>query len=250
MDFWKLMDVLHKRQLIMNPMRSVKLDRFCGVLDLPKGGRVLDVGCGKGEFLLRLSSLYDISGIGIDKSPYCINDCIANKEARAPKADIEFLLMDAADYETDEQFDLTCCMGASWIYDGIKGTLKALKGMTKPGGIIVAGEPYWLKEPSAEYLKADEMKRETFHTHMENVLMGDEFGLTCGYTLASDHEDWDHYEALHWWSASEYVDSNLDDPDNPEILENARKYREIYLRWGRDTMGWCLYVYRKPAQEL
>ena len=250
MEFWKLMDIIHKKQLIMNPMRSIKLDRFCGMLDLPKSGRVLDVGCGKGEFLLRLNSLYDISGIGIDKSPYCVNDCKANKEARAPEAGIDFLLMDAADYKTEEQFDLTCCMGASWIYGGIKGTLKALKDMTKPGGIIVAGEPYWLKEPSEEYLKADEMERETFHTHMENVLIGDKFGLTCGYTLASDHEDWDNYETLHWWSVSEYIDSNPNDPDNIEILENAKKYREIYLRWGRDTMGWCLYVYRKLTQEL
>ena len=250
MDFWKLMDVLHKKQLIMNPMRSSKLDRFCEVLDLPQGSRVLDVGCGKGEFLLRLNKLYGISGIGIDKSPYCVNDCNANKEARAPEAGIEFVLMDAAEYKTDELFDLSCCMGASWIYGGIKGTLKALHGMTKPGGIIVAGEPYWIKEPSDEYLKADEMEKETFHTHMENVLMGDEFGLTCGYTLASDHEDWDHYEALHWWSASEYVDKNPNDPDNIEILENSKKYREIYLKWARDIMGWCLYVYRKPAQEL
>jgi SAM-dependent methyltransferase len=247
MDFWKLMDVIHKRQPIMNPMRSVKLDRFIEFLDLPHGSRVLDVGCGKGEFLLRLNKHYSISGIGIDKSPYCVSDCNANKEARAPEADIEFLIMDAADFKTGEQFDLTCCMGASWIYGGIKGTLEALDGLTKPGGLIVAGEPYWLKEPSPEYLKAEEMERKTFHTHMENVLMGDEFGLTCSYTLVSDHEDWDHYEAPHWRSASEYVDANPDDPDNPEILEHLKKYREIYLRWGRDTMGWCIYLYRKRA---
>ena len=246
MNFWKLMDVIHKRQPIMNPMRSVKLDRFIDVLDLTQGSRVVDVGCGKGEFLLRLNKRYDISGIGIDKSPYCVSDCNANKEARSPEADIDFLLMDAAEFKTEEQFDLTCCMGASWIYGGIKDTLETLEGMTKPGGLIVAGEPYWLKEPSPEYLKADEMKKESFHTHMENVVMGDEFGLTCGYTLVSDHEDWDHYEAPHWRSAAEYVDANPDDPDNPEILENARKYLEIYLRWGRDTMGWCIYLYRKP----
>ena len=247
MDFWKLMDVVHKRQLIMNPMRSTKLDRFIDLLDLPQGGRVLDVGCGKGEFLLRLNKFYAITGIGIDKSPYCVSDCKTNKEARAPDADIEYLFMDAADYKTEERFDLTCCMGASWIYGGIRGTLEALTKMTKPGGLIIAGEPYWLKEPSPEYLKADEMERDTFHTHMENVLMGDEFGLTCGYTLTSDHEDWDYYESLHWWSAADYVDANPDDPDNAEIIKNAKKYREVYLKWARDTLNWGLYIYRKPV---
>ena len=246
MDFWKLMDILHKRQMIMNPMRSAKLDRFIDILDLPQGSRVLDVGCGKGEFLLRLNEAYGISGIGIDKSLYCFIDCKANKEVRAPDADIEYLHMDAAEFKTEEQFDLTCCMGASWIYGGIRGTLEALQGMTKPGGLIIAGEPYWLKEPDPEYLKADEMERETFHSHMENVMMGDDYGLTCSYTLCSDHEDWDIYETLHWRSAAEYVDENPDDPDNPEIIENSERYREIYLKWGRDTLNWCLYLFRKP----
>lgn len=246
MDFWKLMDVLHKRQQIMNPMRLAKLDRFVKTLDLPVGGHVLDVGCGKGEFLIRLYDEYAISGVGIDKSPYCVNDCNENHMTRAPRAVLDFKLMDAADYVTADQYDLTCCMGASWIYGGIKGTLKALTDMTKPGGLIIAGEPYWIKEPSAEYLKADETEKETFHTHMENIVMGDEFGLTCAYTLASNHEDWDYYESLHWWSAAEYVDANPDDPDNSEIRENSKKFREIYLKWARDTLGWCLYLYRKP----
>jgi hypothetical protein len=44
------------------------------------------------------------------------------------------------------------------------------------------------------------------------------------------------------------VDTNPNDPDNLEILDNAKKYSEIYLKWGRNTLDWCLYVYRKPAQ--
>lgn len=250
MDFWKLMDIFHKKQLIMNPMRSSKLDRFCEMLDLPQGSRILDIGCGKGEFLLRLNKLYDVSGIGIDKSPYCVNDAEKNKSDRAPEADIKYLLMDAAEYKTRQEFDVTCCMGASWIYGGIKGTLNALNNNTKPGGLIITGEPYWLKEPSDEYLKADGTARDEFHTHMENVLMGDDLGLVCGYTLASDVEDWDVYETLHWWAVSEYADSNPDDPDLPQVLESNEKSRKTYLKWGRATLGWCLYVFRKPLIRM
>ena len=250
MDLWKLMDVLHKKQLIMNPIRSSKLDRFCDTLGLPFASRVLDVGCGKGEFLLRLNKRYSVSGIGIDKSPYCIRDAKENKDTRAPEADIQFLLMDGADYTTDEVFDLTCCIGASWIYGGIKGTLRALYDFTKPGGMIIVGEPYWIKEPPKEYLDADELRKEDFHSHIENVLIGDDLGLTCIHTLASDTEDWDFYETLHWWAVSEYAESNPEDPDLSEILQSNEKSKQTYLKWGRDTMGWCMYVYRKPHRFL
>ena len=247
MDFWKLMDILHKKQLIMNPMRTEKLDRFCRALNLPRNSRVIDIGCGKGEFLHRLHALYDISGIGIDKSPYCIEDCKQQKQLRAPQADIEYLLMDGKDYKAFEEFDVAACMGASWIWGGIRGTMTALKELTKPGGLVVLGEPHWLKDPDEEYLRLEGFKRGDFHSHRENVLMGDELGLTCVYTVASDLEDWDEYETPHWWAASEYSDTNPGDPDLPEIIENTKKYRETYLRYGRDTIGWCLYVYRKPT---
>ena len=233
----------------MNPIRDEKLTRFCKTLELPEESRVIDIGCGKGEFLHRLSSIYNISGIGIDKSPYCIEESRRQKENRVPDAQIEYLLMDGKDYDTEEKFDLTSCMGASWIWGGIRGTLKALRDLTKPGGLVVLGEPYWLKEPSEEYLKLEEMKREDYHSHRENVLIGDELGLTCANTMASDLEDWDAYEAPHWWAVSEYADTNPDDPDLPEIWENMKKFRETYLRYGRDTLGWCLYVYRKPIHS-
>ena len=244
------MDVLHSKQLIMNPMRDEKLSRFCKLLNLSAGSRVVDIGCGKGEFLHRLYAMYSISGYGIDKSPYCIEDCKKQKEIRAPDAEIEYLLMDGKDFKSEEKFDLASCIGASWIWGGIRGTLKALSDLTKPGGLIILGEPYWLKEPSEEYLRLEGMKREDFHTHRENVLIGDELDLTCSYTLASDLEDWDSYEAPHWWAVSEYADAHPDDPDLPDIWEHMRKYRKIYLKYGRDTMGWCIYLYRKPHSRL
>jgi len=244
------MAIVHAKQSILNPMRAEKMTHFVDMLNLSEGSRVVDIGCGKGEFLNRLHEKYGISGVGIDKSPYFIEDCKAAKTKRAPEADIEYLLMDGKDYQPSEQFDLACCMGASWIWGGIRGTLEALTSMTKPGGLLVLGEPYWLKEPDPEYLVMEGCKREDFHSHRENVLMGDEYGVTCVYTLVSDYMDWDEYEAPHWWAVSEYSDEHPDDPDLPEIWEYLRKSRETYLKHGRDTMNWCLYVYRKPVHPM
>jgi len=69
------MDILHRYQKIMNPLTEQKLDTLVGLLRLEHGSRVLDIACGKGELLFKLSEKYGIHGVGVDKSPYCIDAC-------------------------------------------------------------------------------------------------------------------------------------------------------------------------------
>ena len=248
MDKWKYYNLTHKRHLLCNPMSKGKFEELCKLLRLKQGAHVLDIACGKGEILIRLAELYDISGTGVDISPYCIKDCRKKHRDRVPNADLKFIEMDGADYkpEFQESFDLTMFIGASWVYKGYKGTLQALKVMTKPDGLIMVGEPYWLKEPSEEYLRADKIRKEDFGSHYENVHSGEAEGLTCIYTLVSNYDDWDLYETLQWWAAIEYARNHPDDPDVPELLERKKREKEIYLRWGRETLGWAIYLFRKP----
>jgi len=127
----------------------------------------------------------------------------------------------------------------------LTGTVKALKKMTKPGGFIIIGEPYWLKEPYIEYLKMMGSKKEEFNSHRKNVDIGEEEGLYCIYTLVSNLDDWDHYETLYWWAAMDHIANVPDDPDNPELLKKVKKAKTEYLLYGRDTLGWAIYVFKK-----
>jgi hypothetical protein len=156
--------------------------------------------------------------------------------------------MDGAEYQPDEGelFDVSMCLGASWVFEGHLGTLQALKKMTKQGGLIIVGEPFWLKEPDTEYLEAIGMTRESFRSHEKNVRLGEELGLACLYTLISNKDDWDCYETLQWWAVDNYVRSHSDDPDNQEVLDGVMKAKEIYLKWGRDTISWGVYIFRNP----
>ena len=36
----------------------------------------------------------------------------------------------------------------------------------------------------------------------------------------------------------------LEDPDLAELVERVSKARTVYLRWGRDTLGWAIYIFR------
>jgi cyclopropane fatty-acyl-phospholipid synthase-like methyltransferase len=162
MDKWKYYDITHHRHLLCNPLNSEKFERLCQLLQLPRRTRVLDIACGKGEFLVRLAELYNITGIGVDLSPHCIRDCRAKHQQRVPNADVTFLEMDGAEYTpaSYESFDVALCIGASWVYGGHRGTIQALKQMVKPDGLILVGEPFWLKEPSDAYLATEGITRD------------------------------------------------------------------------------------------
>ena len=245
MDLWKYFNITHKRHHLLNPMSRTKFERLCQLLQLKQGERVLDIACGKGELLIRLAELYDIAGIGVDLSPHYIQDCREKQQKRVPDSDIEFLEMDGADYKPEAPFDAVFCVGASWVYGGHRGTIQALKKMVKNGGLIVLGEPFWLKEPSKEYLEVEGTTKDTFGTHQNNVKVGENEGLSCLYTLVSNQDDWDQYETLQWWAVDDYVRANPDDPDIPELLKQKTREKNIYLQEGRETTGWAIYVFRK-----
>jgi hypothetical protein len=157
--------------------------------------------------------------------------------------------MDGAEFvpETPESFDLAACIGASWIYGGHGETLSALYKMAAPESWIVVGEPYWRHEPEKEYLDAIGVKPDDFGTHDGNARAGQERGLEMVYTLVSSRDDWDRYEGLQWYAAETWASRHRDDPDVEAVLKQVREGRTAYLRWGRETLGWAIYVFRKGA---
>ena len=47
--------------------------------------------------------------------------------------------------------------------------------------------------------------------------------------------------------AERYAAANPDDPDAAEIVRRQRAARDTYLRWGRDTLGWAVYLFRSDG---
>ena len=251
MDIWKFYDITHREHVICNPTSEEKLACLVELLRLPSGAQVVDIACGKGEFLIRLAEAYRVRGAGIDISPFHIADAKRQLAARVSNADIVFTQMNGADFRPDEphSLDLASCIGASWIFGGHSGTLDALISMVKPGGWVIAGEPFWLQEPPKDYLEATGVAREDFGSHASNAECGERRGLELVHTIVSSQDDWDRYESLQWYATDEYARSHPDDPDLAELVERVNKARAAYLRWGRDTLGWAIYMFRlRPAR--
>jgi len=249
MDMLKFFDITHREHIVCNPTSIEKLEQLVTLVRLKRHAHVLEIATGKGEFIIRLAERYGIEGVGVDLSPYCIADAKRKHQKRAPDARLIFLEKDGADFQPEkpESFDLVACIGASWIYGGHRGTLKALEGMAAQKSWIVVGEPYWRHEPERECLEAIGQERYSFGTHSENAEAGKEFGLEVAYTLVSSQDDWDRYEGLQWYAAEEWASGHAGDSDVEEVLKRVREGKAAYLRWGRETLGWAIYVFKKGA---
>jgi hypothetical protein len=106
--------------------------------------------------------------------------------------------------------------------------------------------PALLKEPDTGYVEAEPDFAKSMVTHAENVEIAQDAGLTLLYSIVSDHNDWDRYEGLLIRAAELYAEENPEDPDAPEILEKQRQSSDLYLKYGRDTVGWAIYMFRSP----
>jgi SAM-dependent methyltransferase len=255
MDTWKFYDITHRDHVVCNPTSVAKLDEVIGLLDLPAAPRILDIACGKGELLLRLAAKYGsgaggggFRGVGVDISPFHIAELREAATRRAPGADLELLEMGGADYPAEPaSFDLVCCVGATWIFGGHAGTLRALRDAARPGGQVLVGEAFWRAEPDPAYLASAGFRREEFGTHAANVAAGVAEGLVPLLALVSNGDEWDRYETLQWRAAARCAEANPDDPDVPELLARVETSRHEYLTWGRETLGWALYLFGRPA---
>ena len=247
METWKFFDITHREHILCNPMSVDKFSHVVDLLRLTAASTVLELATGKGEFILQLAETYGASGTGVDLSPYCVADAEAKRRERVPGSNIGFIVADGAAYaaEVGQSYDVTACIGASWIFDGHEGTLRALMGLTKPGGLIVVGEPYWMQTPDPAYLQAVELQPNSFRSHAGNVQTGIALGLILEYTTVSSHDEWDVYEALQWYASERYAREHPEDPDAAELLLRVRRSRDHYLQWGRDTVGWAIYVFRR-----
>jgi SAM-dependent methyltransferase len=249
LDFWKRIAILHEAHLLCNPLSLGKVDELLALLRLGPGARVLDIACGKGEVLCRAVERSGARGVGVDLSPYAVADARAKVRERGLEGRIGIEEIDAARFEAPPgSFEVAMCLGASWIWKGYAPTLAALARFTRPGGLVVAGEPFWIREPSPEYLQAARLTRDAFASHLENTMSGESAGLHFLHAIVSSHDDWDRYEGYKRYSVEMYAAAHPDDPELADLLAETRRYADdVYLRWGRDELGWAVYLYRKPG---
>jgi SAM-dependent methyltransferase len=236
--------------MFMNsPISPARLDRLIRELCISPGHRVLDVGCGSGELLLRVAEAHRCSGLGIDLNEGKIAEAHEAAGRRlAPHANVEFRVQNAAEFSAPSSYDRGLCLGATFAFcmgpSAYERALTGLKGLVTPGGLILVGEPYWKQPPAQKYLELLGDPVGTYRDHTENVLFAEKLGLTPLYAATSSDEEWDDFEWAHRRRFEDRASSNPTSTEALGELESSRRWRDGYLRWGRDTLGFGFYIFR------
>lgn len=136
---FEVFEALHHRMAICNPMSHVDVDQLIGLVDPQPGESVLDIACGHGELLIRMAEESVIEGTGVDLSPWVLARAHSAAAARVPNASLRWVLGNAHDL-SDERHDIVTCIGASWIWHGFAGTVRAMSQRLEPSGRIGVGD--------------------------------------------------------------------------------------------------------------
>ena len=246
MDRAKFTTVAHRHHRHCNPVDPAVLERALGLADLQPGQRVLDVGCGKAALLVHLAERFGARCIGIDLNPAFLAEGRAQAERRGVASAVTLIETDASGLDAgDAPFDLGLCIGATQAFGTYGDTLRELAKRVRPGGHLLVGEGYWKRAPAAEYLARLETTADELTTHEGNVAAGVAQGLEARGAWESSPDNWDRYEDLYARTMEEYVAAHPEDPDAPAMDERVRRWRETYRTWGRETLGFGLYLFRR-----
>ncbi|MFG3229474.1 SAM-dependent methyltransferase [Kitasatospora sp. NPDC048194] len=276
MDRQQISRLAHAHHPIAAPLADESVARLLDrALAGRESGRMLDLGCGEGAWLLRaLAARPQWRAIGVDLDAEALTraresatalgvvrriglhhldarEFTARESAARQSAARESAARSSVDQGSSwgsasrEQFDLVLCVGATHAFDGLLPTLAAARELLAPGGRLLVGEGFWEREPSQAALDGLGAARGDFAdlaTTTDRVVAD---GWTPVYGHVSTAQEWDDYEFSWTGSLAEWV---LDHPDHPGAAaarEAADRHRAEWLRGYRGTLGFVTYLLRR-----
>lgn len=231
---FEVFEALHHGLEIASPMSSADLDAVVDLLEPVDGDVAVDLACGGGALLLRLAERARIRGSGVDLSPWMI--AAAVDRARGVHG-LDWIVGEARDHRV-EGADLVACLGASWVWHGLGGTVRAVAERVRPGGRVAIGD---MRRSDA--VNSDTRVRLPGASEID--VLFDEHELDVLGRITTSAHDWDGYlertrRAFERWA---------DVSQSPR----AEEYRDVLGEWeadqrrDREVLVWSVWVGRRRA---
>jgi SAM-dependent methyltransferase len=232
--------IAHRWHPVAAPVSDDSLHRL--LQRLGPVDRVLDLGCGFGEWLLAaLEAAPQATGVGVDTSRPALDGARQRAEARGLADRISFEEADAATW-TGSGFDAVLCVGATHAFGGLTATLAAVRSHLRPGGRVLLGEGFWDGEPTPQAMSALGAEPGELPTLGQLVETVHAAGYEPGYGHVSSAEEWDDYEWSWTGSLTAWALTEASEVDRDSALAMAGTHREEWLTGYRGQLGFLTLV--------
>ena len=229
-------------------------------LEQNKEAKILDVGTGNGNFIRIITTMMDDFSeiIGIDLLDGSIEGCKKNFEDER----INFFKMDALnmDFE-DNLFDIVCLSNSLHHFEDVKGILREMERVLKPGGALIFCEMMSnnLNKRQRSHLLihhyAAEIDRERGSYHGETFTNKKILEILESKSLLSIKDAWDltyprenenTEEEIEWlFETIDRVKEGITDVKKKEYYEKqAVKIRKYIMKYGFDSATQLIVVLR------
>jgi SAM-dependent methyltransferase len=242
--------IAHAGRVILGPMTGDQLDALLDGVALPAAGRALDIGCGKGDLLVRLAQR-GLGGVGVDRNPALLADARGLTERAGVGDRVAFVQGDAVEVERSlalpEGFDVVACIGATGALGGPVSASTRLRALARPGGLVLIGEGFWRSEPTPAQLAEFGMEPGELVDREETLARMAVGGLSVIRAIDATQAGWDAYEAAYAGALDAWTAANPADPDADEFRALASLFRDTWHAWRREAMGFAVAALRARA---
>ncbi len=231
----------------MTPLSEGRANTLVNFLAASSPSRVVDIGCGWAELLLRVVACTpSCMATGVDVNEVSIAHGRQLAQQRGLTERVNLLCADGRDHMTLDH-DAVICIGASQVWGrpvednqplDYTAALTAIREILPRAGRLIYGEVIWSRPPTPQALNQLSGRADELVTTADLA----DLAVAAGFAPVSIHEaslgEWDAFESGYnaryasWLASHEY-----DHPDAVEVRERASRQRDKYLRGYRDVMG-------------
>ncbi|WP_457094430.1 SAM-dependent methyltransferase [Microvirga sp. P5_D2] len=225
----------HETIDLMSPMSAETLAEVLS--QIPKGGRLLDIGCGKAALARALlKNDPQASVVCVEKNPVLAAQGAVLAQREGTSGRLEMVIADGREWKAAECFDAIALLGATHAIGSFQEVLAYAKANLKPGGVVLLGEGVWADCPHPEYLD--------FLGATEDEMMGEaalveevgKAGFDLRYSHLSSTAEWDAYEGPYFGNLRAFRDAEGQHP----FAEEANAFEAMQTKHGRKCMGFMV----------
>ena len=222
---------------VLNPLHPDKFRVLGRRIRLQPGQRVLDIGAGRCGPALVLAREFGCNVTAVEPYEEFFDAGRARVEAAGLTAQFEFVQSTGADFTLEpEHYDVAMCIGATWAYGDLDGTLKALGPAVRSGGHVVCGEGWRTPDQTAQGWQGTATLADVLQTFEDN-------DLPVVTLIRSTIDDFDQYHSVQATSLLDWLDANPGHEDASDVREWRRGPVEDFALI---PFGWGVIAGRKP----